>query len=331
MIIQKRRSRGVAAASMVTVSLFPLCAASAADVEVSIRNHTPQDVIEGPNVAIEAEFKSSTGHSIQRVEFLVDGQVVESKTLDQPSAQGTFIFAWDTTEITNDVHTVTTRAYDEQNHIGTSNLQLFVDNQKVDKAEPMLRVTVPREGAIVSGQFNIHVQGQQRAAGEPIPYVIVKLDNDIVGWFNGQSSASFRYDGTVLKDGAHKVQAATRTASNQEILSPPIIVIVNKGGGDTTNYGSNPPPIDPTVDPILNPTPNPIAQPSPQIKTTPLQPIGGNTGTQTPLNHDKIRDMAYGAGNVNDGSTNGSTFSSSSRNSGGQVPVIGPSGITTPA
>jgi hypothetical protein len=245
-----RRTRSVAAIGVAGVSLFPWCAAaSAADVQVSIDNLHPQDPVMGPNVAIQADFKSTTAHSINRVELLVDGKVIDSHALDQPVPQGRFIFAWDTTALSNDVHVVTARAYDDQNQVGSTDLQLFVDNQAIDRAQPLLRITTPAEGAVVTGKFEVRAEGTERSASEPIPYVIVKLDNDIIGWFGGKSSAHFLYDDSALKDGPHTLQAFTQMADQSTVSSPPIIVIVSKGGGLTNdNAGPNPPPTRPSGD-----------------------------------------------------------------------------------
>ena len=294
MSMSSRRSRGVAAVTVAGVSVFPFCAAAAASIDVSIKNHTPQEAVEGPNVAIQADFRSRSSHSISRVEFLVDGQVIENHILDQPAQQGSFVFAWDTTRVSNEVHTVTTRAYDDRNQAGVSEMQLFVDNQAVvDAQEPVLRVTVPKEGAVVSGTFDVRVQGVQKSPNQPIPYIMIKLDDSLIGYFGkGDTSINFPYDGSDLKDGPHVLQAATRMNDNTTVLSPPVIVIVSNGGGLTMSHNGTGMP-DPDVE--GNGPGGETADPGPA--PTGITPSTNNTTPGSrPLTHQDLVDQANGIG-----------------------------------
>ncbi|HET6386931.1 MAG TPA: stalk domain-containing protein [Armatimonadota bacterium] len=231
---QRRRITGAAAASLIGVTFSPLCVfAATGDVDVRISNHTSQDVLDGPNVSIQADFTSLTAHKISRLEFLVDGRVVDSESLSDPTRKGSFIFAWDTTSLSNEVHTILARAYDDQGNPGSSQLQVFVDNQAVDRMAPVLRITAPHDGQIVNGQFMIQVQGRQRSPLKAIDFIEIKLDDDLVGLINDTQGADVQYDASDLADGPHKIQAATVTKDGMRFEAPPVIVIVDKAHGNT--------------------------------------------------------------------------------------------------
>ncbi len=104
---------------------------------------------------------------VSKVEFDVDGQVVS--TALTPS----FDFSWVTTSLSNASHTLTIKAYDAANNVGSATVSVTVKNAVVaDIQPPAVFITSPANGSTVSGNVKVNVSASDNVAVSQISIYI---------------------------------------------------------------------------------------------------------------------------------------------------------------
>lgn len=96
-----------------------------------------------------------------------------------------------------------------------------------DKSPHDLRILSPKQGAVISRDFHIQIECQELKAKPDRAYLLIKLDNEIIGFFNQGNTARMSYDGTTLKDGLHIIQAVEQTTDHiTNVLSAPTKIYI---------------------------------------------------------------------------------------------------------
>ena len=110
---------------------------------VSITSPAANAVVNGV-ITISATASSSAG--IARVDFYADA------TLHGTATSAPYSQAWDTTGYANGAHTLTAKAYDPANNVGTSTITV-----RVDHSARAVSIVTPVNGSVVTGRVTINV------------------------------------------------------------------------------------------------------------------------------------------------------------------------------
>jgi hypothetical protein len=118
---------------------------------------------------------------VVNIQFYVDNQLMSS------TATSPFSFSWSTTGVANGNHTLTVKAYDAANNVGTASVTVNVNNAVVvDTIPPTVSITTPANGSVVNPrsqqisvsatdnvgvtQVTIYIDGTLKATLTTAPY-----------------------------------------------------------------------------------------------------------------------------------------------------------------
>ena len=165
---------------------------------------------------------------VTKLELYVDGAAVTTAT------SSPFSFTWNSTTVSNGSHSITVKAYDAANNIGSDSVTVNVNNI-TDTTPPTVSITAPLAGATVSG--TILVQG---SAADNAGVTKLELDVDGVSVATAASSPySFSWNSAAKTNGSHTLTVKAYDAANN-VGSASIIVSVN-----------NPVPVADTTAPVV--------------------------------------------------------------------------------
>jgi hypothetical protein len=155
-------------------------------------------------VAVEASASDDGG--VTQVAFSVDGTSIGT---DTNGADGWSV-SWETTLVTDGMHTVTATATDTLGQTGSDSNEVAVDN--VDGL-PAVTVTSPAEGATVSGSVLVEASASDDTG---VTQVAFSVDGGAIGTdTNGADGWSVSWDTATELDGAHTVTATATDTRGQ--------------------------------------------------------------------------------------------------------------------
>ncbi len=172
------------------------------------------------NITFSATASDNVG--VVRVDFLVDG-VVKGSLSAAP-----YSMTFDSTTLTNGSHSLTAKAYDADNNVGTSTAVNFtVSNPVSDTTAP----TVSAASSGTSGTINFTATASDNVG-------VVRVDFLVDGVVKGSATTSpysFGFDSTTVTNGTHSLTAKAYDAANNVGTSTAVNFTVSNPVGTTFN------------------------------------------------------------------------------------------------
>ena len=162
-------------------------------------------------VSVSATATPATGAALSNLAILVDGVQLRAGSASPLSA------GWDTTAVSNGVHTIRSTATDSAGGVGNSP----VTTVQV-KNGPAIGITTPITGASVAGLVPVNVTAVP-ALGTTLTSLSVQVDNDPARTATS-SPLSFGWDTTGVPNRSHTI---TATAVESDGLASTTVVTVN--------------------------------------------------------------------------------------------------------
>ena len=264
-------------ASRWIAAVFLISLASQAAAGVSIVLPRPDDLVGGANIACVVEF-SRTARPVTRLDFLVDGQVLASKSFGRPTSESGATFVWDATGVPSGKHTLTVRALSGTTTVASDTVEVVVANDAADAVPPQVHIFSPKPGSVVKGRVPINIHA---ADNDAVAMVSLFIDKELKLL---QNIAPFQYvwDTTRYPNGPHTIEVwAYDRAQNKAEGRPVVVRVANETGrtdlqehpeaqpqpAQITPSGTNPTAQQPTASPAQPQTP-----PSPPAEAKPLVP-----------------------------------------------------------
>lgn len=163
-------------------------------------------------VSVGVNASDDTG--VSRVDLLVNGAVVASDT------SAPFAFSWDSTRVSNGSTTLSLRASDAAGNTATSaGVVVTVSNVTVaDTSAPVLRISNPVDGSVVSGNVGIRVEASDDSGAAAISQTLLINGTRVASATGG--SLSFNWNTRKVKPGSYVIQAvAVDAAGNRSSQS----------------------------------------------------------------------------------------------------------------
>ena len=163
-------------------------------------------------VSVGVNASDDTG--VSRVDLLVNGAVVASDT------SAPFAFSWDSTQVSNGSTTLSLRASDAAGNTATSaGVVVTVSNVTVaDTSAPVLRISNPVDGSVVSGNVGIRVEASDDSGAAAISQTLLINGTRVASATGG--SLSFNWNTRKVKPGSYVIQAvAVDAAGNRSSQS----------------------------------------------------------------------------------------------------------------
>jgi len=134
---------------------------------VSISAPTNSASVSG-TVSVQGTAADNVG--VTKIELDVDGAVVTTTTTSP------FSFSWNTASKANGSHTLTVKAYDAANNVGSASVTVTINNQAVvqDTIPPVVSITKPVAGTVVTRSVSIAVSATDNVG---VAHVSIYLDN----------------------------------------------------------------------------------------------------------------------------------------------------------
>jgi len=120
-------------------------------------------------VAVQGSASDSSG--VAKIELDVDGVAVATAIVSP------FSFSWNSASKTNGSHTLTVKAFDPTNNMGSASVTVSVNNapaQTADTTPPVVAITSPADGATVSRNISITVSAKDNVG---VTRVVIYVDN----------------------------------------------------------------------------------------------------------------------------------------------------------
>jgi len=120
-------------------------------------------------VAVQGSASDSSG--VAKIELDVDGVAVATATVSP------FSFSWNSASKTNGSHTLTVKAFDPTNNMGSASVTVSVNNapaQTADTTPPVVAITSPADGATVSRNISITVSAKDNVG---VTRLVIYVDN----------------------------------------------------------------------------------------------------------------------------------------------------------
>ncbi|HMC67541.1 MAG TPA: Ig-like domain-containing protein, partial [Mycobacteriales bacterium] len=177
-------------------------------------NYTLKNV--SGTVSVTATASDNVG--VTKVEFYLDG-VLQSTVTTSPYA-----WSWNTATATNASHSLTAKAYDAANNIGTSSaVSVTVNNAGGDTTPPTVSITAPANGATVSGTVSITATASDNVG-------VTKVEFYVDGALRSTDTTtpySWSWDTTSFANSSHTIVAKAYDAANNVGTSSNVTVTVN--------------------------------------------------------------------------------------------------------
>ena len=153
---------------------------------------------------------------VTKIELDVDGAAVATAT------SSPFSFSWNSATVSNSSHSITVKAYDAANNVGSAMVTINVSNAAVDTTPPAVSIAAPLSSASISG--TVSVQG---SASDNVGVTKVELDVDGVAVATATSPAfSFSWNSASKANGPHTLTVKAFDATN-DVGSASVTVSVN--------------------------------------------------------------------------------------------------------
>ena len=178
--------------------------------------------VSGSSGTISFTATASDNVGVTRVEFLVDG------VLKGTSTAAPYSLAFNSTTVTNGTHSLTAKAYDAANNVGTSTAVSFtVNNTVADTTAP----TVSAASAGSSGSINFTATASDNVG-------VTRVEFLVDGVLKGTSTVApyaLAFDSTTIANGAHSLTAKAYDAANNVGTSAAVNFTVSNTTGTTFN------------------------------------------------------------------------------------------------
>jgi subtilisin family serine protease len=164
---------------------------------------------------IQVQGTATDNVGVTNIQFYVDGQLVASTTTSP------FSFSWNTTTSANASHTLTVKAYDAASNVGTASVSVNVNNQSVtDTLPPVVSITSPQNGTVVSGSVKINVSATDNVG---VAQVSIYIDN--VQVYKGTVAPyTYAWNTKKVSRGTHVITAKAWDAAGNMGAATPVSV-----------------------------------------------------------------------------------------------------------
>jgi sulfur relay (sulfurtransferase) DsrF/TusC family protein len=167
-------------------------------------------------VSVTATASDNVG--VTKVEFYLDG-VLQSTDTTSPYA-----WSWNTTTATNATHSLTAKAYDAANNIGTSTaVSVTVNNIAGDTTPPTVSITAPVNGATVSGTISVTASASDNVGVTKVEFYL----DGVLQSTDTTSPYAWSWDTTTAGNASHTLTAKAYDAANNIGTSSAISVTAN--------------------------------------------------------------------------------------------------------
>jgi peptidoglycan/xylan/chitin deacetylase (PgdA/CDA1 family) len=192
----------------------------------------PQDgSTQAGTVGLAADTTVSSGASITKVEFLVDGAVVGT------DASAPYISSWDSSTVGDGAHNVTAHVYDDKGGDAVSAAVGVTVKNTVTYTAPTVALTAPQDGSSQSGSVNLAADAAADA-GATIDKVDFLVDGTVV---SSDTTAPYTasWDSSQASDGSHSITAHAYADKGGDTLSGAVSVTTkNTWAAPTVSFTS---------------------------------------------------------------------------------------------
>jgi hypothetical protein len=167
---------------------------------------------------------ASDPSGVAKVDFLVDGNVVNSDTTSAYSYQ------WDSSTVANGTHTIVAKAYDTiGNSTSSSPITVTTNNKGTDTTKPTVSLTAPAAGTTVTAGTAVTISA---TAADNVGVTKVEF-YDGATLLNTDTASPYTYSWstTGATSGAHSITAKAYDAAGNNMTSTAVSITVN---GTTT-------------------------------------------------------------------------------------------------
>ncbi|MBL7742965.1 MAG: DUF4082 domain-containing protein [Chitinophagaceae bacterium] len=199
---------------------------TSAGVAVTVNNDTqapavsitaPAAGIVNGTISVTANASDNTG--VAGVQFLLDGNNLGAEDVTSP-----YSISWNTTTITDGLHTLTARARDAAGNITTSaGVVVTVQNNPPDTEFPVVSITAPAAGN-VSGTVNVTANATDNVGVVGVQFL---LNGANLGSEDLATPYAVSWNTTTVVNGTYTLTARARDAAGNITTSAGVVVTVN--------------------------------------------------------------------------------------------------------
>src|SRR5881296_3852590 len=177
--------------------------------------------VAGTTVVVSATASDNVG--VVGVQFKLDGANLGAEDTASP-----YTFSWNTTTVSNGVHSLTAVARDAAGNQTTS-ATVSVTVSNTDTTAPSVSLTAPSSGSTVSATVTVSATASDNVGVVGVQF---KLDGSNLGTEQTAAPYSISWSTMTASNGAHSLTAVARDAAGNPTTSAAITVTVNNA--DTT-------------------------------------------------------------------------------------------------
>ncbi|HEC89463.1 MAG TPA: PKD domain-containing protein, partial [Thermoplasmatales archaeon] len=177
------------------------------NIIVRERDHPVYVEIEYPqnnsviNGTIEIRGKASSDKPIQKVEIKFD-----SGSWITIAGSEEWSYLWDTTKVSNGLHTIYVRGYNGYSYSDIESVQVTVNNVIIKENQPpVVEISYPPPGLQVSGV--VHIIGTAYDSDGEMQKVEIKIDNNSWITVNGRKTWEYSWNTSDISEGIHHIYA----------------------------------------------------------------------------------------------------------------------------
>jgi subtilisin family serine protease len=169
---------------------------------------------------ITVKVNATDDKAVSKVELYKDNKLFATKT------SSPYEFTWDTTTDPNGPHTLKAKAYDTSNNTAESNLiTVNVNNPTLDKSPPTVKISSPRNRALVSGTTQIKVTASDDTG---IAKIEIYIDNNLVATGTATETLSFQWNTKTAKNGWHTITAKAYDLTGKTTTATISVYVYNR-------------------------------------------------------------------------------------------------------
>jgi hypothetical protein len=161
---------------------------------------------------------------VTKVEWYLNGTLISS------SASASATFAWNTATYSNGSWILQARAYDAAGNIGTSAINVTVQNTVPDTTAPTATITAPASGSTVSGVVSVNVSATDNVSVTKVEWYL----NGTMAGTSATASAAFTWNTTGYPNGPCNLQAKAYDAAGNVGVSTTLNVTVQNAVADVS-------------------------------------------------------------------------------------------------
>jgi hypothetical protein len=167
-------------------------------------------------VSVQGSASDSSG--VAKIELDVDGTAVATATASP------FSFSWNSASKTNGSHTITVKAFDPANNMGSASVTVSVNNAPppppVDTTPPVVAITSPAVGATLSRTVNVGVSATDNVG---VTRVVIYVDN-VQLCSDTLAPYSCSWNTRKASAGSHTITATAWDAAGNTAKASPVTV-----------------------------------------------------------------------------------------------------------